>query len=118
MFNYKVFQRQVIQEPRPAQASDWVTQHQNSTSLSIKISVENDHLIILADINNNLLLNLDWAIQKLTVTEAKNLGFRYEFREFKSAFAFLDALLLHHFIKTPKTSVESAALAPLAALAG
>jgi ribosome biogenesis protein Nip4 len=118
MFNYKIFQRQVVQQSSPEQGSKRVTRQQNLTSLSIIISIENDRLIIRADVNNNFLVNPDWSIKRVTVTEAKNVGFLYEFREIKSAFAFLDALLLHHIIKMSETRVESAALVPLAALAG
>ncbi len=115
MFNYKIFQRPPNQKSPPAQVSDWITRQQNTTSLSIIISIENDHLIIRADVDNNLLLNLDWRTRKIIVTEVKSLSFLYEFREFKSAFAFLDALLLHYFIKTSATCLKIDALAALAA---
>jgi len=59
---------------------------------------------------------LDWGGERITVTEAKSISFSYEFSGFNNAFAFLDALLMHRSVKAAETSVESAALASLAAL--
>lgn len=100
------------------QVREWLTNQKELASYFILIVIETDRLMIHTIDEGNWLASVDWSVSVITITDAQNVGSPYKFRGFKSALDFLDAFLLHKFIKISEINVKSAALAPLAALAG
>ena len=118
MLNSEASPTQIIPRLRSAQVSKWLTKQQALASHFILVAIETDRLMIHAAAKGEWLADLDWGGKRILVTEAENVGLPHEFSGFNNAFAFLDALLMHHSVKTAEIDVESAALAPSPALAG
>jgi len=118
MLNNKISPRRVTHYLHPAQVKQWLTKQQYLASHLILVVIDSDWLIIHESANGEWLARLDWSGEKIIVVEPENIMSPYAFRAFNSALSFLDALLLHHFIKTSETRVKSAARAPSPALAG
>ncbi len=118
MLHNKVSPRRVAQHSHPAQVKQWLTNQQALASHLILIVIDSNCLIIHKAAEGEWLARLDWSGERIIVLEPENITSPYEFRAFNSALSFLDALLLHHFIKTSETRVKSAAQAPSPALAG
>ncbi len=118
MLDYKTSPLRVTRHSRSAKVREWLTKQQELEAHFVLIAIETDRLMIHAAIEGDWLASLDWSGKQIIVTEADDVGSPYEFRGFKSAFTFLDAFLLHHFIKTSEARVKSATLVPLTALAG
>ncbi len=117
MPNYKTSPTQASRHSGPTQVKEWLEKQKYLASNLILIAIDNDCLIVHAA-KGEWLASLDWSGKQITVIEPENVVSPYAFRAFNSALSFLDALLLHHFIKTSETRVESVARAPLPALAG
>lgn len=111
MLNSETSLPQVILRSRSAQVSKWLTKHQALASHLILVAIETDRLTIYAAAKGEWLAALDWSGGQIIVTEAERRGCLYDFAEFHNAFPFLDALLMHRFVKAAEISVESAALA-------
>ncbi len=100
MLNYKIPPAQVTRHSRSMQVKEWLTSQKELASRYILVVIEADRIMIHATADGEWLANLDWSGKAITVTDAQNVGLPYNFRGFKSAFTFLDAFLLHQFIKT------------------
>ena len=118
MLNSEASSPQIILRLRSAQVSKWLTKQQALASHFILVAIEADRIMIHAAAKGEWLAVLDWTGEQIVVTEAGNISLSYEFVGVNTAFAFLDTLLIHRSIKAAEASVESVALAPLAALVG
>jgi len=115
MIDYRNSSTRIIQYSHPDQVECWLTKQQESSSYLIAIVTDTNRIIIHEAFTGEWLARLDWSEERIFVIEQENIMSPYEFRTFNSALSFLDALLLHHFIKTSETRVKSNALAALAA---
>lgn len=75
------------------------------------IVIETDRLMVHSVAGGEWLGSINWTDGIVTFIDARNVGFSYKFRGLKSAFTYLDAFLLHRFVKMPQTPVKIASLA-------
>ena len=115
MIDYRNSSTRMIQYSHPDQVECWLVKQQENSSYLIAIVTDTNRVIIHKAFTGEWLARLDWSGEQIIVIEQENIMSPYEFRTFKSALSFLDALLLHHFIKTSETRVKTNALAALAA---
>lgn len=111
MINDKTFPARLTQYSHPAQVRQWLTKQQDLASHLILVVIDIDRLIIHEAADGKWLARLDWSEEQIVVSEPENIMLPYKFKVFNSALSFLDALLLHYFIKTSETRPKSAALA-------
>jgi hypothetical protein len=115
MIDYRNSSTRIIQYSHPDQVECWLVKQQENSSYLIATVIDTNRFIIHKNFTGEWLARLDWSGEKIIVVEPENVMSPYEFRTFNSAFRFLDALLLHHFIKTSETPVKSNVLATPAA---
>ena len=115
MLNDKTPLARVTRHSRSLNIKEWLKNQKELTSGFILIVIETDQIMIHSVADGGWLGSIDWGDAIVIFTEAQNVGRPYKFRGLGSAFIFLDAFLLHHFLKTPENPRE---IVPLVALAG
>ncbi len=115
MIDYRNSPTRIIHYSHPSQVECWLTKQQDNSPYLVAIVTDTDKVIIHKAFTGEWLARLDWSGERIVVIEPGNIMSPYEFGTFNSALSFLDALLLHRFVKTSATHVKSNALAALAA---
>ena len=106
MFNRKTIPPRVSEHWSPVQVKDWLANQRYLVSYRAVTSIKNNRLAIHEMAGDEWIASLDWGGEWIVVIEPENVMSPYEFRAFNSALNFLDALLLHHFIKTTEDPRE------------